>query len=150
MANYTTKTASLKTVYLNSRIVNTKDLFVNGEILEERLGQKYVIKTTYAALRIGLSNNNFVSSIDANGVLYIGLGDITNTNELHYDNFNVSIRINNHDVLCSSELHSTGGRDYILWDANDDLTKIYGGITDSTPFIIFINIVPKEEPVILS
>lgn len=150
MSNYTTKTASLKTVNLDSRITNTKELFVNGEILEERLGQKYVIKTTYAALRSGLSNNNFVSSIGTNGVLYICLGNITNTNKLHYNNFNVSIRINNHDVLCSSVLHSNGGRDYILWNANDDLTKIYGGITNSTPFIIFINIIPKEEPVILS
>lgn len=126
MANYNNKTASLKTVTHDSTVINTKELFVKGKSIEQHVGKTASLSGTYAKFRSGVTANGITGKIE-NGSLRL-------TTPLEFGAKDISVYINGTRILCPIT-----GNSINLWEPTDDITKIYGGITNNTQFGVIIN-----------
>ena len=119
MKNYTTQTAALKATTVDTRILDTKVLKINGEKFEQSS-----IKSITTTIGSGNYNNSLTCwwgiSTDA-----LGIND--------YEWSPISLYINGQEVVCSKVSNSRGTWDFeIFGQLEDDFSEIYGGIDDNT------------------
>lgn len=130
MSDYTTKTASLKATNIDTRFIETKVLKINGEIFDPtNVGKVKKLEITWG---------DGYQSDDNNGKggywsyeMYI--------NDVYYSGgewYPLSIYINGNEVCCEKEQYAGGWMFYVA-ESDDDLSQIYGGITDTTPVTIY-------------
>ena len=153
MKNYTTKTAALKATTIDTRILDTKILKVNGESLEDVILQTSP-KGINNAVRISTTIGSIKDKSVDNGLFSIRLTDGTLYLE-HVDSISsdmwypVQLTIGDYSVYTKLE-NAVVEWYYDLWEDGDDLSKLYGGITDDTTIEVLI-IIPEvqdgDEPV---
>lgn len=126
MANYNNKTASLKTVTHDSTVISTKELFVKGKSIEQHIGKTASLSGNYAKFLSGVTSNGITGKI-TNGTLVL-------TTPSDFSRYDISVFINGSAILCP-----ISGNSINLWEATDDITKIYGGITNNTQFTVIVS-----------
>lgn len=145
MNNYTTRTASLKATVIDTRFLNTKILKVNGESLED-----VILQTSPKGINNAVKISTTLGSVLGNDVTvgeYI-IGGGTD-GYLYVENRNnpksftpVAVILNSKLIYVNWMTHSAG-YNCNLWESGDDLTQIYGGLTDDS--IVEILIVIHEQ-----
>lgn len=148
MKNYTTRTASLKAITIDTRLLNTEKLNINGETLEDvilRTSPKGINNAVKISTTIGsIKNDSTVTSGDyqiglEGGVLWVRRVDGISG----YSWQPIQVVLNGNVVFSASEINQQGHWEMLLWDDSDDLTKIYGGLTDDS--IVEILIIINEQ-----
>lgn len=150
MSNYTTKTAALKAVTIDTRLLDTKridtqKLFVGGSTLEE-----VILQTSPKGINNAVKLSTTLGSVLENdvtvGEYIIGGGT---AGYLYVENRNnpksftpVAVMLNSNLIHVNWMTHGAG-YNCNLWENGDDLSQIYGGINDNT--IIDILIVIHEQ-----
>jgi hypothetical protein len=129
MSNYTTQTAALKavtidTAKLDAKQIDTKKLFINGELFDP----------SDSGVRVWNGKFGDCSSHENTGALHISL--FMSLGIYGYDWMPHKLYINNKEVMCKTE---EGAGDWIFYIAepNDDFTQLFGGITDNTPVTMY-------------
>ena len=130
MSDYTTKTASLKATTIDTRVIETKVLKINGEIFDPtNVGKVKKLDITWGDGQQYDDNNGkggyWTYEITINDVLYTG-----------DEWYPLGIYINGNEVCCEKEQYAGGWMFYVA-ESDDDLSQIYGGITDTTPVTIY-------------
>lgn len=126
MAKYNNKTASLKTVTHDSTVINTKELFVKGKSIDHHVGKTVSLSGTYAKFRSGVTVNGITGKIEN--------GNLKLTTPLDFTYHHVSVTINGSAVICP-----VTGNTVNLWEPTDDISEIYGGITNTTQICVIVN-----------
>jgi hypothetical protein len=149
MKNYTTRTAALKATTIDTRILDTKILKINGESLEDVILQT-VPKGINNAVRISttigsIKNDSIVTSGDyqiglAGGMLWVQRVDGISGHSWQP----VQVVLGGEVVLSKWELHVAGHWEMVLWESGDDLTQIYGGVSDGDLVEVII-IIPEQH-----
>ena len=126
MKNYTTQTASLKATTVDTRILNTKRLKINGE----------TFNPSDSRIKIW---NGIWSDCSLNGgtlqiSLYGSLGIYADDWMPH------KLFINNKEVMCKTE-EGAGAWDFYIAEPNDDFTQLYGGITANTTVTMYYSLI---------
>ena len=146
MSNYTTKTAALKAVTIDTTTVDakridTKKLFVNGSTLEEVILQTSP-KGINNAVRFSTTFGSIKDKEIQQDEWYIGI----NGGTFHIQNLSLSgtwqvvqLVINRSVVSPHWEVYDWEW-DCQLWEDGDDLSQIYGGINDNTVISILVAI----------
>lgn len=146
MNNYTTRTAALKATTINSRILDTKILKVNGESLKDIILQTAPkginntvrISTTIGSIKDESVNNGIFSIRLTNGTLYLEHVDSISS-DMWYP---VQLIIGDCSVYTKLE-NSAVEWYYDLWEDGDNLSELYGGITDNTTIEVLI-VIPEQ------
>ena len=140
MRNYTTQTAALKATTIDTRLldakrIDTQKLFVNGVSIDELGGSDdnyKIIKTTFKKKDVWVGNwgdgrlaVQFEPYSPVTGEYCEGRGF-----------YPFELYINGHPVTCAKDCYA-GGWCFFIADVSDDLSEIYGGITDETEMTIF-------------
>ena len=126
MSDYITKTASLKATTIDARKIDTKKLFINGELFDPtNVGKVKRLEITWADGYWSDDNDGYWGYEMTNDVYYSG-GEW----------YPLSIYINGNEVCCKKEQYAGGWMFYVA-ESDDDLSQIYGGITDTTPVTIY-------------
>ena len=134
MSNYTTKTAALKATTVDTRILDTKILKINGELFDSSADKNNykIIRTTFKKKDVWVGNwgdgrlaLQFEPYSPVTGEYCEGRGF-----------YPFELYINGHPVTCDKDWYS-GGWCFFIADVSDDLSQIYGGITDETEITIF-------------
>lgn len=130
MSDYTTKTASLKATTIDTRFIDTKVLKINGEEFDpNNVGKVKKINVTWGDGYQGDDNDGkggyWGYEMTINGVFYQG-----------HEWYPLSIWINDREVCCEKGWYAGGWMFYVA-ESDDDLSQIYGGITDTTPVTIY-------------
>jgi hypothetical protein len=147
MKNYTTRTAALKATTIDTRILDTKILKVNGESLKDVILQT-APKGINNAVRISSTIGSILNKSVNNGTFNIRLTDGTLYLE-HVDYISsdmwypVQLTIGDYSVYTKLE-NAVVEWYYDLWEDGDDLSKLYGGITDDTTIEVLI-IIPEQQ-----
>jgi len=125
MSDYTTKTASLKATIIDTRFIETKVLKINGELFDPtNVGKVKRLEITWADGYYD-DNNRWGYEMTINDVYYTG-GEW----------YPLSIYINSNELCCEKKEYAGGWMFYVS-EPDDDLSQIYGGITDTTPVTIY-------------
>ena len=146
MSYYTTKTASLRATAIDTRKINTKKLVINGELLEDVILQTspkgintaVKISTTFGSIK----NDSTVTSGDYQIGLEGGMLWVRRVDGISGHSWQpVQVILNGNVVFSASEINQQGHWEMLLWDDSDDLTQIYGGLTDDSivEILIIIN-----------
>jgi hypothetical protein len=155
MKNYTTRTAALKATTIDTRILDTKILKINGESLKDVILQTapkginnaFKISTTIGSIK----NDSTVTSGDYQIGLVGGMLWVQRVDGISgYSWQPVQVVLNGDVVFSASEINQQGHWEMLLWDDSDDLTKIYGGLTDDSIVEILIvihEVQDGDEPV---
>ena len=157
MKNYTTQTAALKATTIDTRILDTKILKINGESLEDIISQTspkgsnnaVKISTNYGSIKNNYSviNGSFRIRLE-DGRIYIEHKDSI------YSDLWFPIQL----IIGSNVIYPQWENAVVewfcdLWDVNDDLSQIYGGINNDTIFTVLIvinEVQDGDEPVYTS
>ena len=137
MSDYTTKTASLKATTIDTRFIETKVLKINGEIFDTNS-----YKTKFVKFIVN-SNGELVSTenSDETDVVTINGGICTITRQTTWTPLKIVLA--NTNTGGQEQLMLKNGSDdnlvwnFNLWEADDDLSLIYGGFDEANTFIIF-------------
>lgn len=147
MKNYTTKTAALKATTIDTRKIDAKKIYINGEQFDpsqiEGDYNSVVWKMTIQSAIIDKSNNYNVIDLDQDGKLFIELSNKDNTNDIDFNDWFVSrIFINGNEIIPEllNETTSGCGKYYKLWEQGDNWDEIYGGITNDSTLVIHMTI----------
>lgn len=154
MKNYTTQTAALKATTIDTRFldvsrVDAKKLFVNGESLEDVILQtspKGVNNAVKISTTIGsIKNDSIVISGDyqislSGGILWISRVDGISGHSWQP----VQVVLGGEVVLSKWGLHQAGHWEMFLWEDDDDLSQIYGGVGDGDLVEVII-IIPEQQ-----
>lgn len=155
MSNYTTKTAALKATTIDTRLLDAKILKINGESLKDVILQTapkginnaVKISTTFGSIK----NDSTVTSGDYQIGLVGGMLCVQRVDGISgYSWQPVQVVLNGNVVFSASEINQQGHWEMLLWDDSDDLTKIYGGLTDDSIVEILIvihEVQDGDEPV---
>jgi hypothetical protein len=155
MKNYTTQTASLKATTIDTRILDTKFLNVNGESLEDVILQtapKGINNAVKISTTIGsIKNGSTVMSGDYKIGLTSGMLWVSRVDGISGHSWQpVQVVLGGEVVLSKWERHVAGHWEMLLWEYNDDLSQIYGGVSDDDLVEVLI-IIPEQldgdEPV---
>jgi hypothetical protein len=142
MKNYTTQTASLKATTIDTRILDTKILKVNGSMFDpNNIKTEYPVR--YAELYIG----DGTWKDDDPGVwcctTFNDEGDVAEGGVSGYNWYPSSIHLHipgekNYwtEIQCNKTWGS-GGWYFRLAEDGDDKSQIYGGLTNNTPVAIY-------------
>ena len=134
MKNYTTKTAALKATTIDTRILDTKILKINGETFDPSAGaDNYkIIKTTFKKKDVWVGNWG-------DGRLAVGFEPYSPVTGEYCEGrgfYPFELYINGHPVTCAKDWYA-GGWCFFIGDITDNLSEIYGGITDETEMTIY-------------
>lgn len=137
MSDYTTKTASIKATNIDTRFIETKVLKINGEIFDTNS-----YKTKFVKFIVN-SNGELVSTenSDETDVVTINGGICTITRQTTWTPLKIVLA--NTNTGGQEQLMLKNGSDdnlvwnFNLWEADDDLSLIYGGFDEANTFIIF-------------
>lgn len=146
MKNYTTRTAALKATTIDTRILDTKILKVNGESLEDVILQTSPkginnavrISTNIGSIKDKSVNNGIFSMRLTNGTLYLEHVDSISS-DMWYP---VQLTIGGYSVYNKLE-NAIVEWYYDLWEDGDNLRELYGGINDDTMIEVLI-IIPEQ------
>ena len=154
MKNYTTQTAALKATTVDTRILDTKFLKVNGESLEDVILQT-APKGINNAVRISTTLGSVLENDVTIGDFTVGIwGGILSISHKSGSTSNwkpVQLFIGRFCVYGEFSYYiSDTFYECTLWENGDNLSEIYGGITNNTTIEILI-IIPDvqdgDEPV---
>jgi hypothetical protein len=133
MKNYTTRTAALKATTIDARILDTKILKINGETFDPSDSRVKVWR--------GKWGDGTFNTCDANdtGVwcsenIFWNLHNVYGVGYFPYKLF-----INGHEVMCKME-EDAHAWDFYVAQPGDNLSEIYGGITNDTPVTIYYSL----------
>lgn len=101
---------------------------MNGKTIEETVGKTFSFSATYEELLRGITVNGIKGTITGGSLTL--LFDESVTSLVHQ---RASLTINGSAVICP-----ISGTTFVMWNPTDDLSKIYGGITESTTFGVVI------------
>ena len=154
MKNYTTQTASLKATTIDTRILDTKFLNVNGESLEDVILQT-APKGINNAVRISTTLGSVLENEVTIGDFIVGL--LAGTLSISHKSGSavnwkpVQLFIGRKCVCANFSYYMSGTfYEYKLWENGDNLSELYGGITDNTTIeilIIITEVQDGDEPV---
>ena len=145
MSNYTTQTAALKATTIDTHLldanhITTNKLFVGGSSLEDVILQTspkginnaVKISTTIGSINGTTMTNETFSVSLTSGVLYVQSVDSQNTS---WQPTQVSMK--GSDIF-TSWTKTDDKWSCEVWDAEDDLTLLYGGIDDNSTVEILV------------
>ena len=138
MSDYTTKTASLKATNIDARFIDTKVLKINGEIFTpfdpSTIETDVATKLTFTVSSV---NNNTLSYEGYQINLTNGTLTITKTNGEITTWQPIQITINGNSLM--TQFYKEGASwKTVLWEAGDDLTLLYGGVSDTSVIEVVI------------
>ena len=134
---YTTKTSSLKTTHVDSRVLDTRVLKIKGEEFNPNSYKTKFVKFIVDANGEWVSTENS----DETDVVTINGGICTITRQTTWTP--LKIVLSNSNIDGQEQLMIKNGSDdnlvwnFNLWEADDDLSLIYGGFDEANTFIIF-------------
>lgn len=142
MKNYTTQTAALKATTVDTRILDTKFLKVNGESLEDVILQT-APKGINNAVRISTTLGSVLENDVTIGDFTVGIwGGILSISHKSGSTSNwkpVQLFIGRFCVYGEFSYYiSDTFYECTLWENGDNLSEIYGGITNNTTIEILI------------
>lgn len=179
MSKFTTETATLKAIVIdtnilkiNGRIFNPSTGFqdTNGDnstnnsgnsntstggstTVQQEVSTDSITKFaqfSFAELKNGLNYEEFKATID------VDAGNITlfvrnKKDKSSFNDFILSkVLINGKEILCSSQKNSDNSWLINLWDSGDSLFELYGGINDNTTFTVFFTLIKKTSDVVFT
>lgn len=128
MKNYTTQTAALKAVTIDTHLldahkIDTKKLYINGQLLDpSNLGG------------IKVWNGKWSDCSYDNGKLKITSLESSAQNWMPH-----KIYINGKEIACEIN-EGAEGWEFCVAESGDDLSQIYGGITDDSNVTIYYSL----------
>lgn len=129
MRNYTTKTAALKATTIDTRILDTKVLKINGEVFDpSNIGGG--VKQLTVKWSDGFLHDDGAWSFE----LYINEDYYLGSQWMPH-----KIYINYKEVMCEFYEYA-GGWMFCVVQPGDNLSEIYGGITNDTPVTIYYSL----------
>lgn len=147
MKNYTTQTAALKATSVDTRLldakqIDTKKLFINGELFDPSNtgggggGSGSGVKVWRGKWGDGTFNT---CDVNDTGVwcsenIFWNLHNVYGTGYFPY-----KLYINGHEVMCKME-EDVHAWDFYVAQPGDNLSEIYGGITNDTPVTIYYSL----------
>ena len=135
MKNYTTQTAALKATTIDTRILDTKILKINGETFDP--------SNAGGGVKIwnGKWSDGTFNTCDATdtGVwcsenIFWNLHNVFGAGYFPY-----KLYINGHEVMCKM-VEDAHAWDFYVAQPGDNLSEIYGGITNDTPVTIYYSL----------
>ena len=146
MKNYTTRTAALKAITIDTRVldakrIDTDKLYVNGQSVENLGGGTFVqVYNVSDVSSMGKLFTNF--NID-----WSASTDVGNTPCVFRI---IEVKVGGMHVTCPIG-YEVGNAWIKLWDEGDDLTQIYGGLTADTKIeVIFAIVKNNDKPLVNS
>ena len=134
MKNYTTQTASLKATTVDTRILDTKILNVNGENIKEVSINNYVrVYNVSDVYTDGTLFTNFVPD---------GISSRIGDEDCKFRINNIKIK--GKHITCPI-YYEVGNALIQLWEEGDDLTQIYGGLTSDSKIEVVFTIVKESD-----
>lgn len=144
MSNYTTQTAALKavtidTTTIDAKRIDTKKLFVNGVPIDELQGGggSETFVQVYNASDVGEDGWLF-TNFDTNWSSSPDVGHNPCTFRI------IEVIINGDSVTCPIK-YEVGNAHVVLWEEGDDLSELYGGIYDDTKIEVIFSIVKNND-----
>lgn len=138
MSDYTTKTASLKATNIDARFIETKVLKINGETFTpfdpSTIKKDVATKLTFTVSSV---NNNTLSYEGYQINLTNGTLTITKTNGEITTWQPIQITINGNSLMTQFYKEEASWKT-VLWEAGDDLTLLYGGVSDTSVIEVVI------------
>lgn len=134
MRNYTTKTAALKATIIDTRILDTKILKINGELFDPSAD-----KNNYKIIRTTFKKKDIHIGDWGDGRLALQFEPYSPVTGEYCEGrgfYPFELYINGNPVMCDKDWYA-GGWCFFIADVSDDLSQIYGGITDETEITIF-------------
>ena len=130
MSDYTTKTASLK-----ATTIETKVLKINGEIFDPSTIETDV--ATKLTFTVSSVNNNTLSYEGYQINLTNGTLTLTKANGEITTWQPIQITINGNSLMTQFYKEEASWKT-VLWEAEDDLTLLYGGVSDTSVIEVVI------------
>lgn len=138
MSDYTTKTASLKATNIDARFIETKVLKINGETFTpfdpSTIETDVATKLTFTVSSV---NNNTLSYEGYQINITNGTLTITKTNGEITTWQPIQITINGNSLMTQFYKEEASWKT-VLWEAEDDLALLYGGVSDTSVIEVVI------------
>ena len=143
MKNYTTQTAALKATTIDTRILDTKILKVNGETFDPSDKQIKFITSTIGEAKTanGIidvpTESDIITQTSVDGEFFVGVKSEAN---FYYHILGIYLR--KHSMQGYIELNvdvnpiDYYGYTFKLWENGDVMSELYGGISDDTQIIV--------------
>jgi hypothetical protein len=148
MSNYTTQTAELHAVKVDTRVLNsnkidTKKLFINGELFDPSDKQIKFIKSTIGEAKTANGSidvpteSDIITQTSVDGEFFVGVKSEAN---FYYHILGIYLR--KHSMEGYIEINvDVNPRNYYgytfkLWESGDVMSELYGGISDNTQIIV--------------
>ena len=143
MKNYTTQTAALKATTIDTRILDTKILKVNGETFDPSDKQIKFITSTIGEAKTanGIidvpTESDIITQTSVDGEFFVGVKSEAN---FYYHILGIYLR--KHSMQGYIELNvdvnpiDYYGYTFKLWESGDVMSELYGGISDNTQIIV--------------
>lgn len=176
MSKFTTETATLKAIVIDTNILKINGKIFNpstgfqdtnvedsnngssnssggSTIVQQEVSTDSITKFaqfSFAELKNGLNYEEFKATID------VDTGNITffvrnKKDKSSFNDFILSkVLINGKEILCSSQKKSDNSWLINLWDSGDSLFELYGGIDDNSTFTVFFTLIKKTSDVIFT
>lgn len=140
MKNYTTKTAALKATTIDTRKIDAKQIatekiYINGELFDpSTIETDVVTKLTFTVSSV---NNNTLSYEGYQINLTNGTLTLTKTNGEITTWQPIQITINGNSLMTQFYKEESSWKT-VLWEVEDDLTLLYGGVSDTSVIEVVI------------
>lgn len=143
MKNYTTQTAALKATTIDTRILDTKILKINGETFDPSDKQIKFIKSTIGEAKTANGSidvpteSDIITQTSVDGEFFVGVKSEAN---FYYNILGIYLR--KHSMEGYIEINvDVNPRNYYgytfkLWESGDVMSELYGGISDDTQIIV--------------
>lgn len=143
MKNYTTQTAALKATTIDTRILDTKILKVNGETFDPSDKQIKFITSTIGEAKTANGSidvpteSDIITQTSVDGEFFVGVKSEAN---FYYHILGIYLR--KHSMQGYIELNvdvnpiDYYGYTFKLWESGDVMSELYGGISDNTQIIV--------------
>ena len=143
MSDYTTQTAALKATTIDTRILDTKILKVNGETFDPSDKQIKFITSTIGEAKTanGIidvpTESDIITQTSVDGEFFVGVKSEAN---FYYHILGIYLR--KHSMQGYIELNvdvnpiDYYGYTFKLWESGDVMSELYGGISDNTQIIV--------------
>ena len=144
MNNYTTRTAALKATTINSRILDTNILKINGETFDPSDKEIKFIQSTIGQAKTANSPidlpiyGDVITQTSVEGEFFVGVKSKDNSryqilgiylkHPSQNGKFEINLDVVPRDYYC-----------YIfkLWESGDTISELYGGLSDNTQITIY-------------
>ena len=149
MSNYTTQTAALKATTIDTRLldakqIDTKKLFINGELFDPSDKQIKIVQSTIGQAKTANGSidvpieGNIITQTSVEGEFFVGVKSKDNS---LYRILGVYLKHQSQNGMFEINVDVAPinyyGYTFKLWESGDTMSELYGGLSDNTQITIY-------------